>query len=140
MTSENTATGAPTVEPPGTGKQGAESDGAPTPLDTLLGESEAEMSTEAMPTLAPPAEITTEATADEGMTAWQTGKKITALWSNSVNRNSYAAVSGIGWKKFAGPDSAVISMTMMAAHAEQMNRSVNLLIEGDGKIHAIYVW
>lgn len=49
------------------------------------------------PTLVPPQ---TEAKTDTGITAWQNNQKITALWSNSANRNVWAYVANIGWKKW----------------------------------------
>lgn len=91
------------------------------------------------PGMAPPGdEVEVEA---EGITAWHNGKKITAMWSNASNRNAYAAVQGMGWKKLSNAnDSSFLALTMLAAHAEQTNSTVNLEIGSDNEIHQIYVW
>jgi hypothetical protein len=71
---------------------------------------------------------------------WYNSKKITALWSINQNRNSWIGVSGLGWKKLANTsDSAVMALTLLASHAKQMNRNVNIR-EDTGQIREIYVW
>ena len=93
-----------------------------------------------MPQLTPPEEIAT-AGADEGITAWLTNRKILRLWTNSANKNSWINIQGIGWKRlFAGSDTTVVCMTMLAAHARAANRNVNLRLEADNMVHEIYVW
>jgi hypothetical protein len=92
------------------------------------------------PAMAPPGETTIEAD-EAGVTAWHNGKKITAMWTNSSNRNAYAAVQGLGWKKLSNAnDSAHLSLAMLAAHAEQTNATVNVELGTDQEIHQIYVW
>ena len=71
---------------------------------------------------------------------WHNGKKITALWSINQNRNSWVAVSGLGWKKLANnSDTAVVALTMLGAHAKQGNRNANLR-EESSQIREMYVW
>jgi hypothetical protein len=73
--------------------------------------------------------------------AWLNNKKITGLYSyGPQNRNSYIYVESIGWKPlWSDHDCQSESMTVMAAHARNENRPVNLL-EENGKIKTIYVW
>ena len=93
------------------------------------------------PAQMPPDDITSDAEEVEGITAWHNGKKITATWCNASNRNAYAAVQGLGWRRLCNAnDSAFLSLTMLAAHAEQTNSTVNVEIGSDNKIHQIYVW
>jgi len=71
---------------------------------------------------------------------WHSGKKITSLWSINQNRNSWVRVSGLGWKKLANnSDSAIVALTMLASHAKQANRNVNLR-EESSQIKEMYVW
>ncbi len=93
------------------------------------------------PAQTPPDDITVAADEGEGITAWHTGKKITATWCNASNRNAYAAVQGLGWRRLSnGNDSSFLALTMLAAHAEQTNATVNVEIGRDNKIRQIYVW
>lgn len=115
--------------------------GAPMAIPEALLEEAAATAAGAAPTLVPPTEAEIEAAESEGIAAWYSGKKIVALWSNDDNRNSYISVPGLGWKKLSSAnDSSVVSMTMLAAHAEQTNANVNIRIEADGMVHEIYVW
>lgn len=92
------------------------------------------------PTQFPPTETAIEA-ADEGLAAWHNGKKITALWSDRSNRNSWIAIQGMGWKKLATKnDSSLVSLTLIASHAEQTGSTVNVRIESDNRVHEIYAW
>jgi len=91
------------------------------------------------PQLTPPSEVATAA--DEGITAWLTNRKILRLWTNSANKNSWINIQGIGWKRFfTGSESAVVCMTMLAAHARAGGRNVNVRLEADDLVHEIYVW
>ena len=76
-----------------------------------------------------------------GITAWQNNKRINGLWSINQNRNSYASISGIGWKKLVNnSDSAIVALTMLSAHAREKNSPVNYREESDGMIYEMYVW
>lgn len=75
-----------------------------------------------------------------GASVWLQNKKISALWSINQNRNSWIGVAGVGWKRLAtDSDSAIVALTMLSAHAKQMDRVVNLR-EDSGQIKEIYVW
>ena len=76
-----------------------------------------------------------------GISAWQNNKRVNALWSINQNRNSYASISGIGWKKLVNnSDSAIVALTMLSSHARENNSPVNYREEGDGMIYEMYVW
>lgn len=108
-------------------------------VNALLGETIVERVDR--PAQTPPNDITVEAEEAEGITAWHNGKKITATWCNASNRNAYAAVQGLGWRRLSNAnDSAFLTLTMLAAHAEQTNATVNVEIGSDNKIRQIYVW
>jgi hypothetical protein len=76
-----------------------------------------------------------------GVSAWQSNKRITALWSINQNRNSWVAVDGIGWKKLVNnSDSAIVALTMLSSHAREKGSVVNYREESDGMIYEMYVW
>jgi hypothetical protein len=76
-----------------------------------------------------------------GIAAWNTGKKITALWSINQNRNSWVHVDGVGWRRLANnSDSAIVALSILGAHAREKAAAVNYRDESDGMIHEIYVW
>ncbi|MFY9210870.1 MAG: hypothetical protein WAO69_07060 [Aestuariivita sp.] len=107
-------------------------------VNSLLGETMVERMDR--PAMTPPNDATIEAE-DVGATAWHNGKKITATWCNASNRNAYAAVQGIGWRRLSNAnDSSFLALTMLAAHAEQTNATVNVEIGSDNEIHQIYAW
>ncbi len=94
------------------------------------------------PALTPPAEVQAEEeAADAGITAWHNGKKVTAMWAEKNNRNTYASVEGQGWKRICNDnDSAFLSLTMLASHAETTGSNVNVQIDATGEIKEMYVW
>lgn len=92
----------------------------------------------AMPSMAPPS--AEEAAGEAFGAAWHNGKKITALWSINQNRNSWIGVPGVGWKRLAhNSDSAVVALTIVAAHAKLTGGNVNLK-EDEGQIKEIYAF
>ena len=106
-------------------------------VESLLGKTLTERMNR--PAMTPPNEAAIEA--EEGITAWHNGKKITGMWTNSSTRNAYAAIAGLGWKRISNAnDSSHLSMVMMAAHAEQTGSNVNVEVGTDQEIHQIYVW
>ena len=134
---------APDMDPPVTTAQVTAFGGAPQELPQVIGAVQAIAISEGQaPALTPPTETELKTAEEIGAAAaWYNGKKITALWCNQTNRNSYISVPGLGWKKLAPTnDSSVVSMTIMAAHAEQTNATVNIRVEDDGMVHQIYVW
>ncbi len=93
------------------------------------------------PTMIPPSEQEEFASSADGIAAWHNNQKITGLWSNRSNGNSYIAIAGMGWKRLSpANDSALVNLTMLAAHAAQINANVNIRIEADGMVHELYVW
>jgi C1A family cysteine protease len=72
-------------------------------------------------------------------TAWHKGKKITGLWAINENRNAWAYVSGIGWKKIANNNDNIFNtMLSQLVAAKAGNRNVNLYLE-KGMIKQVYV-
>lgn len=107
--------------------------------------------TGAAPTAQPPASVLAAAGgvaaggvaagAGASTTTWLSNQKVTALWTIAENRNSWVALSGLGWAKLANnSDTAVVALTMLASHAKQMQTVVNCRQEADGMIHEIYAW
>jgi len=136
--------GAPTLGPPeaqSATQAAAETEARPRELTAeeigaMLGEGEGEAAILA-PTLAPPE----AALAEEGVLAWQSDKRVNALWSINQTRNTWMSVVGIGWKRlFNGNDSSITALTMLAAHARQTNCRVDYRDEADGLVREIYVW
>ena len=108
---------------------------APEPLSQFQKSNQAAGTTIA-PTLNPP-----QASANNGITAWVDNQRIDAVWSINQNRNSWAAIQNVGWKKFAdNSDSAIVAFTILAAHARQMQSVYTYREEADTKIHECYVW
>jgi hypothetical protein len=131
-------TAAPTMKPPEkTGEASVQE--APVDLDDeLLAQAAADAVEGETPTLEPPAE---SAAAAEAVGAWLSDKRVSALWGNNAARNSWVYVMGVGWKKlYNASDSSVIAMTMLGAHARQLNARFDYREESDGMIHEIYVW
>lgn len=94
---------------------------------------------DAGPSVTPPTEAVA---ADEiGATAWHNNKRITSMWCNASNKNAYAAIQGVGWRRISpANDSAWLSMTMLASLAEQTGARANILLGDDNMIREIYVW
>ena len=78
---------------------------------------------------------------DGGTAAWLGDKRVSALWGINQNRNSWVHIAGIGWKKLANnSDSAVVALTILAAHAKQSQTNYSYREEADAMIHETYVW
>ncbi len=93
-----------------------------------------------MPQMAPPSEQTAIA-ADDGLSAWHGSKKVTAMWANSANRNAHAHIQDLCWKRINNTnDSSFVTLVVLLSHAEQTGSNVNVRIEGDNKIHEVYVF
>ncbi len=128
--------------PPNTMESLAAEDCCPSESEVPPRESHADASVgDTHPTEIPPESLT--AAEDSGVGAgatWHDNKKITGLWCISQNRNSWILVSGLGWKRLAtNSDSSVVALTMLGAHAKQLNRNVKLKEDG-GQIKEMYVW
>jgi hypothetical protein len=93
--------------------------------------------TDAAPTLAPPVNIFGQG----GVTAVLTNKRITGLWGKSQDRNSWAHIDGIGWKKLVNSSASTINaLTLLAGQARALNRPIDYRDEADGMIYEMYVW
>jgi hypothetical protein len=131
--------GTPSLDPPplsdSTGDN-AMSDQKPT-LTPLAEEVFTNAAGDATPTLTPG----TLASQEGGVMTWLNDKRVSALWSINQNRNSWVYITGVGWKRLAtNSDSAVVALTMLAAHAKQKQTPYNYREEADGLIHETYVW
>jgi hypothetical protein len=133
--------GIPSLEPP----QLFESNGGNAMIEdkpTLIPPSVSTATTtsagETAPSLTPDSLTGAEAGA---YTAVNSDKRVTALWGINQNRNSWAHIAGVGWKKLANnSDSAVVALTILAAHAKQSQTNYTYRDESDGMIHESYVW
>jgi len=132
---------APTMQIRETASNGS-SNGLGAPSDMAMAFSEAVPVKMEGPTIVPATETRAAASADEqGVSAWHNSKKVTALWCNASDRNAYASVEGVGWRRLSNAnDGAHLSLAMLAAHAEQTGSNCNVQIESDNMIHEIYVW
>ena len=94
---------------------------------------------DATPTLEPPRGAT--AGDNAGAAIWRYDQRVSALWINNANRNSWAAIVGVGWKKLANNlDTGVIALSILAAHAKNMQSNFTCREEADGMIYEIYDW
>ncbi|HUO45651.1 MAG TPA: C1 family peptidase [Acidimicrobiia bacterium] len=72
------------------------------------------------------------------MKTWRNGVKVAGLWSNDANRNAWAYLSGVGWRRVID-DSDVASETMLAQliAAKTSDTAVNVL-DDQGELREIY--
>ena len=145
MPSRRSSTGGPTVAPPEKQGNGAATLVRPRDLDEQLLAAVGGGLTEAVPTLEPPEAglaAGVAAGAAAGVTGtWLSDKRVGALWGINQIRNSWAYITGVGWKMFYNTsDSSVTAMTMLASHARQTNSRFDYREEADHLIHEIYVW
>lgn len=76
-----------------------------------------------------------------GASVWVNNKKINGLWSINQNRNCFAGVEGVGWKKLINTsDSSIVALNILASHALVKGSPVNYREESDGMIYEMYVW
>ena len=133
--------GAPSIDPSKTSESNggsSMSDRKPTLIPPAAGSSTGISGAGASsPSLMPP----TKAATAGGLTAWNNDKRVSALWGMNENRNSWVFVPAVGWKKLANnSDSAVVALTILAAHAKQTQTAYTYRDEADGMIHEAYVW
>lgn len=77
----------------------------------------------------------------EGNMAWINTKKVTGLWSINQDKNSWANIAGIGWKKLStASSSGNVALTILMSHAREKNSNINYRDESDNQIHEVYVW
>ncbi len=131
----------PTLAPPEETASTGGSVGATIPDEAVLVEDLLAQAGGATATGAPTETPPEEVTVTTEVTAWQSDKRINALWSIDEPRNSWVGVAGLGWRKLKNTsDSAITAMTVLAAHGKQLNCRVDLREEADGMIHEMYVW
>lgn len=71
--------------------------------------------------------------------AWLTGKQVDALWANEQRSNVHGWIDG-AWRKFQDDhDDACTNFSVLAAHAKDGNRNVDVRVE-DGRVKEMYVW
>ncbi|MEU8637079.1 hypothetical protein AB0C38_33325 [Amycolatopsis sp. NPDC048633] len=91
------------------------------------------------PVLSPPGAPQTAAPS-AAAAAWQSNKKVLALWTNNADRNGYAYVDGIGWKRLATNSDSVHEALLSLASSGRLAGSVTYPEAADGLIHEIYLW
>lgn len=70
---------------------------------------------------------------------WLNNKKVNALWSNHEESNAWGWIDG-AWRKFADDhDDACTNFAILAAHAKDGNRNVNVFVDGN-RVKEMYVW
>ena len=71
--------------------------------------------------------------------AWLNGKKVSFLWSNHQPSNVHGWIDG-AWRKFEDAnDDACTNFAILAAHAKDGNRNVDVRVE-NGRVMEMYVW
>jgi len=133
--------GAPSLEPPQRSNQSsgdnAMSEQKPSLIPPTSGGSTGGESGTSAPRLTPSSALSS----DGAVGAWNGDKRVSALWGINQNRNSWVYITGVGWKKLANnSDTAVVALTMLAAHAKQTQTNYSYRDEADGMIHEAYVW
>ena len=137
MTASTSPSAAPTAVAPT-----ASPDSAPQPLTPdQLHAATTTLTVEpgAAPALSPPGAPQT-ATPAATATAWQSTKKVLALWTNNADRNAYAYVDGIGWKRLATNSDSVHEALLALASSGRLAGSITYPEAADGLIHEIYLW
>jgi hypothetical protein len=70
---------------------------------------------------------------------WLNNKKVIALWTHETRANSWAWIDN-AWRKFSETNSdSCTNMTILASHAKDGNRDVNVFVDGD-RVREMYVW
>jgi hypothetical protein len=117
-------------------------DNAPQPLtpDQLNAATTTVVTTpSAEPVLSPPGAPQT-AVSPATAAAWQSTKKVLALWTNNADRNGYAYVDGVGWKRLATNSDSVHEALLTLASSGRLAGSITYPEAADGLVHEIYLW
>jgi len=70
---------------------------------------------------------------------WQNNKRVVGLWAINQDRNAWAYIEGIGWRRIANDnDNIFFNLLIDLTAAKSANRPVNVFIEG-GLIKEVYV-
>ncbi|MCW2714532.1 MAG: hypothetical protein JWN88_1579 [Frankiales bacterium] len=93
-----------------------------------------------VPTSEPPGSAAGQA-AVAAVGAWQSDKRISAMWCNRSPRNAFMHVTGIGWKRLSpASEASWNAMVMLATQARQTGCRIDYRDEADGLVHEIYLW
>jgi len=76
---------------------------------------------------------------------WENGKRVIGLWAINENRNVWAYIQDLGWRKLANDsDNITINLLKQLAHAKATSRNINIYEDGieGGTIYIkqVYVW
>jgi C1A family cysteine protease len=72
-------------------------------------------------------------------TGWQNGKKVVGLWTIDQDRNAFAYIDGLGWRKVAPDnDNIFFDLLTLLATAKAGDRPVNIY-QDNGVIRQVYV-
>ena len=95
--------------------------------------------TGSVPTMSPPG--TAGGTVAQAAGATISGQKVTSLWAEATNRNSWAHLETAGWKKLSPlTDTGSTTLTLLAAHARAAQSAPYLSENPAGTIDVMYVW
>jgi hypothetical protein len=105
-----------------------------------LEELSAQLATAGRPTLEPPSGGVLSVGLEAGASAWAS-QKVTGLWTINQDKNSWVAVTNVGWIKLSiASDTGITALMMLAASAKETQTAFNYRKEADNMIHEIYVW
>lgn len=137
MAASTSPSNAPTAVAPAASPDNAPQPLTPDQLHTAATAMTAEPG--AAPVLSPPGAPQAAAPAATA-TAWQTNKKVLALWTNNSDRNGYAYIDGVGWKRLATNSDSVHEALLTLASSGRLAGSISYPEAADGLIHEIYLW
>lgn len=74
-----------------------------------------------------------------GGSGWQANRRVAALWASAQDRNAWAYLGGVGWRRVAAAsDAAFCGMLAQLVAAKGAGRPINAYVEG-GAITQLYV-
>lgn len=96
------------------------------------------------PALPPPNPSSASANASKvdvfGAAAWQSDKRVNALYTTYHTRNAWMSIADMGWVKLTvANDSACEAMNVLAANARTKNSRIDYSVDG-GQVNEMYVW
>ncbi len=75
-----------------------------------------------------------------GAGTWYSNKRVNGLFGSHHAHNSWASITGMGWKKMAtGSDSACEALTMLASHCREKSCRIDFREDGS-LVQEIYAW
>ncbi len=95
--------------------------------------------TETIPTMAPPGTTAGAAASSVGLTF--SGQKVTVLWADEANRNSWVHLEAAGWKRLSQvSDNGSTNLTLLSGHAREIAHAPYAGDDSGGAISFMYVW